>query len=85
MTQAGWVASAAAMIARPDLTSRTPKITARTMVSCGEWDLFYPCAVRDGRLIPGARFETVRGAGHDTVTYTPETWLGLAMSFYSET
>jgi pimeloyl-ACP methyl ester carboxylesterase len=82
MMQAGWVASAAAMMARPDLTSRTPQITVPALVSCGEWDLFYPCAVRDGRLIPNAKFVTIRGAGHDTVNYTPEEWLRTGLAFY---
>ena len=60
------------MLERPDLTSRTSKISAPALVSCGEWDLFYPCAVRDGRLIPSAKFVTIREAGHDTVNYQPD-------------
>ena len=83
MTREGYVASAAAMLAREDLTSRTPEISAPALVSCGEWDLFYPCAVRDGRLIPGATFVTIRGAGHDTVNYTPDVWLRTGLEFYA--
>jgi pimeloyl-ACP methyl ester carboxylesterase len=70
------------MIAREDLTSRTPRITAPALVSCGEWDLFYPCAVRDGKLIPTAKFVTIEKAGHDTVNYTPEEWLRTGTAFY---
>jgi pimeloyl-ACP methyl ester carboxylesterase len=83
MTRDAYVASAGAMLAREDLTSRTPLISAPTLVSCGEWDLFYPCAVRDGGLIPGATFVTIRGAGHDTVNYTPDAWLRTGMEFYT--
>jgi pimeloyl-ACP methyl ester carboxylesterase len=82
MTRDGWVASAQAMIAREDLTSRTPRITAPALVSCGEWDLFYPCAVRDGKLIPNAKFVTISAAGHDTLNYTPDTWLRTGTEFY---
>lgn len=83
MTRDGHVASARALVERPDLTSRTPKIAAPSLVSCGEWDLFYPCAVRDGRLIPNAKLVTIRGAGHDTVNYTPEEWLRTGLAFYA--
>jgi pimeloyl-ACP methyl ester carboxylesterase len=56
---------------RPDLTWRTPSIRVPALVSCGEWDMFYPCAVRDHSLIHGSRLATVRGAAHDTTAYQP--------------
>lgn len=81
MTDAGYIAAAVALRERPDLTSRTPSIIVPTLVSCGEWDLFYPLAERDARLIPNARFATVRGAAHDTPNYTPERFLASVMDF----
>jgi pimeloyl-ACP methyl ester carboxylesterase len=74
MTDAGFIASNIALRERPDLTTRTPGIRVPTLVSCGEWDLFYPCAERDHRLIPNSRFATVRGAAHDSAFYTPHLW-----------
>jgi pimeloyl-ACP methyl ester carboxylesterase len=81
MTDAAYIAAAAALRTRPDLTTRTPSITAPTLVSCGEWDMFYPLAQRDGRLIPNARFSTVRGAAHDTPNFTPDRFLAAVMDF----
>jgi pimeloyl-ACP methyl ester carboxylesterase len=82
MTRGGFVASARAMTSRPDLTSRTRQIAAPALVSCGEWDLFYPCAVRDGGLIPDAQLFTIREAAHDTVNYQPAEWLRTGLAFY---
>lgn len=84
MTPAGYLAAARALRERPDLTSRTPSITAPTLVSCGEWDMFYPCAQRDHRLIPNSRFVTVRGAAHDTTNYTPQKWKRLLREFIDD-
>lgn len=81
MSDAGFIAAAIALRTRPDLTARTPSIAAPTLVSCGEWDLFYPLAERDGRLIPNCRFATVRGAAHDTPNYTPERFLASVLDF----
>ncbi len=84
MTPAGFLAAARALSERPDLSARIPKITAPTLVSCGEWDLFYPCAIRDGKLIPNARFVTIKRASHDTLLYQPEAWFETFRSFLSE-
>jgi 3-oxoadipate enol-lactonase len=81
MTPAGYLAANEALRERPDLTSRTPAITAPTLVSCGEWDLFYPCAVRDHRLIPDSRLVTIRGAAHATPDYQPELWFRACSEF----
>ncbi len=81
MTDAGYIAAAVALRTRPDLTSRTPLITAPTLVSCGEWDMFYPLAQRDGRIIPNCRFATVRRAAHDTPNYTPQHFLASVLDF----
>jgi len=74
MTAAGYLAANRALRERPDLTSRTPRLTMPALVSCGEWDMFYPCARRDARLIPNARFVTIRGSAHATPDYQPHAW-----------
>ncbi len=84
MTQAAYIATGRAVCARPDLTSRTPGITSPVLVSCGEWDLFYPCAMRDHAIISGSRFVTVRGAAHDTVNYTPDLWHQACTEFIAD-
>jgi pimeloyl-ACP methyl ester carboxylesterase len=84
MTDAGFIASNIAMRERPDLTSRTPQIRVPTLVSCGEWDMFYPCAQRDHRLIPNSRFATVRGAAHDTTNYKPLLWKRAYLDFIDD-
>lgn len=81
MTKEGFQAARHALRHRPDLTSRTPKISAPTLVSCGEWDLFYPCAVRDARLIPGARLVTIEEAAHSTPDYKPDAWARTGIEF----
>lgn len=84
MTLDGYLASARALIDRPDLTSRTPKIAAPTLVSCGEWDRFYPCAVRDHQLIANSRLVTIRGAAHATPDYQPELWKRAVFDFVAD-
>ena len=84
MTLAGYLASARALIDRPDLTSRTPKIAAPTLVSCGEWDRFYPCVVRDHSLIPNSRLVTIRGAAHATPDYQPQLWKRAVFEFVAD-
>ncbi|HZP58600.1 MAG TPA: alpha/beta hydrolase [Dehalococcoidia bacterium] len=66
---------------RPDLAPRLPSLPMPALVSCGEWDLFYPCARRDAALIPNARFATVRGAAHATPDYQPELWTRACFDF----
>jgi pimeloyl-ACP methyl ester carboxylesterase len=84
MTDAGFIAANRALRVRPDLTRRTPSITAPTLVSCGEWDMFYPCARRDHRLIKNSRFATIRGAAHDTTNYTPQLWKRALLDFIND-
>jgi len=84
MTRTGYLAASRALRERPDLTSRTPSITVPTLVSCGEWDLFYPCAVRDHRLIPNSRLVTIRGAAHATPDYQPRLWLRAVADFIAD-
>jgi 3-oxoadipate enol-lactonase len=81
MTDAGYLAANKALRERPDLTSRTPLIIAPTLVSCGEWDAFYPCALRDHALIPNSRLVTIRGAAHATPDYQPELWKRAVFEF----
>ncbi len=84
MTAAGYLAANRALRARPDLTSRTPAIAAPTLVSCGEWDAFYPCAVRDHALIPNSRLVTIRGAAHATPDYQPQLWKQALFAFIAD-
>ncbi len=84
MTRAGYLAANRALRERPDLTSRTPSIVAPTLVSCGEWDMFHPCAVRDHALIPNSRLVTIRGAAHATPDYQPELWKQAVFEFVAD-
>ena len=84
MTDEGYIAAAVAMRDRPDLTSRTPLILAPTLVSCGEWDMFYPCAQRDARLIRNSRFATIRRAAHSTPDYRPQRWKQAIYDFIDD-
>jgi pimeloyl-ACP methyl ester carboxylesterase len=84
MTREGFMAANRALRERPDLTSRTPKITAPTLISCGEWDAFYPCAVRDHALIANSRLVTIRGAAHATPDYQPELWKRAVFDFIAD-
>ncbi len=84
MTRDGYLMSNKALRDRPDLTSRTPKIAAPALVSCGEWDRFYPCAVRDHKLIPNSRLVTIRGAAHATPDYQPQAWKQAVFDFVAD-
>jgi pimeloyl-ACP methyl ester carboxylesterase len=84
MTPDGFIGANLALRTRPDLTSRTPSITAPTLVSCGEWDMFYPLAARDHRLIPNSRFATIREAAHDTLNYKPQLWKRAVLDFFDD-
>jgi pimeloyl-ACP methyl ester carboxylesterase len=84
MTVDGFVAAGRAVCERPDLSRRTPSISAPTLVSCGEWDLFYPCAARDHALIPNSRFVTIRGAAHSTPDYQPQLWKRAVFDFIDD-
>jgi len=84
MTEAGYLAANRALRERPDLTSRTPAITAPTLVSCGEWDDFYPCAERDHALIPNSRLVTVRRAAHSTPDFRPKLWQRAVFEFIDD-
>ncbi len=84
MTAAGYVAVNRALRERPDLTARTPSIAAPALVSCGEWDMFYPCAVRDHALIPNSRLVTIRGSAHATPDYQPGLWRQTVFDFIDD-
>jgi len=84
ITPHAYVAVSRALRERPDLTSRTPAIRTPTLVSCGEWDAFYPCAERDHRLIANSRLATVRGAAHSTPDYQPQRWKRAVFEFIDD-
>ena len=84
MTPRGYVNVAHSLAARPDLVPRLPSVVAPTLVSCGEWDLFYPCAERDAARLPNARLATVRRAAHSTPAYQPELWARAVIDFIED-
>jgi 3-oxoadipate enol-lactonase len=84
MTRAGYLEANRALRERPDLTSRTISITAPTLVSCGEWDMFYPCAQRDHILIANSRLMTIRRAAHATPDYQPALWYRAVREFITD-
>ncbi len=84
MTAGGYVAVARALRSRPDLTSRTPSIAAPALISCGEWDLFYPCALRDHALISNSRLGSIRRAAHATPDYQPQLWRRAVFDFIDD-
>jgi 3-oxoadipate enol-lactonase len=84
MTAAGYLAASRAMRERPDLIERTLRITSPTLVSCGEWDAFYPAAQRDHALIANSRLVTVRGAAHATPDYKPQLWKRAVFDFVAD-
>jgi len=84
MTASAYVNANRALRERPDLTTRTPSISTPTLVSCGEWDMFYPCAVRDHRLIVSSRLATIRRAAHSTPDYQPELWKQSVFDFIDD-
>ncbi len=84
MTAEGFIAANIALRERPDLIPRTPSISVPTLVSCGEWDMFYPCAQRDHALIPNSRLATVLRAAHDTTNYRPQSWKRAIADFIDD-
>ncbi len=84
MTPEGFIAANIALRERPDLIPRTPSISVPTLVSCGEWDMFYPCAQRDHALIPNSRLATVLRAAHDTTNYRPQSWKRAVVEFIDD-
>lgn len=83
MTVPGFAGAAAAIAGRPDLTSRIPAIRAPTLIMVGEWDAFYPCALRDHTLIPGSRLVVRRRCGHGS-RWRLETWLAEVERFLDD-
>lgn len=79
----GYVGVSQAIVERPDLTQRVGAITAPALVMIGEWDGFYPCAIRDHALLTGARLVTRRECGHG-FKWRTETWLAEIESFLQD-
>lgn len=80
MTLPGYLGAAHAIVTRPDLTNRIPGITAPTLVMCGEWDDFLPCARRDHELIRGSRMVVRKRCGHGTL-WRAETFVSEVLGF----
>lgn len=83
VTLEGYAGVAKAIVERPDLTSRIGGITAPALVMIGEWDGFYPCAMRDHALIPGGRLVVRRECGHG-FKWRTETWLSEVEAFLAD-
>jgi pimeloyl-ACP methyl ester carboxylesterase len=84
MTAEGYLAANRALRERPDLTARTATLAIPALVSCGEWDAFYPCALRDHALIAGSRLVTIARAAHATPDYRPELWRDAMFDFIND-
>ncbi len=83
MTVEGYVNSAQALAARPDLTERVRGITAPSLVMIGEWDEFLPCAQRDHQLIAGSRLVVRRECAHGSRWRLP-TFLSEIEAFLAD-
>lgn len=83
MTVDGYLGAAHAIETRPDLTGRIRSITAPTLVMCGEWDDFLPCAERDHRLIEGSRFVVRERCGHGSL-WRAETFVSEIEAFVAD-
>lgn len=73
MTVPGYVGAALAIAERPDLTPRLSEIAVPTLVMAGEWDDFFPCAVRDRGLIRGSRMVVRKECAHG-YSWRPDTF-----------
>lgn len=83
MTVDGYVGAARAIAERPDLTARIPNIAAPVLLMAGEWDDFYPCAIRDHSLIAGSRLVVRRRCGHGS-RWRVETFRSELESFLAD-
>lgn len=83
MTVDGYVGAAKAIAERADLTGRIRSIEAPTLVMIGEWDDFFPCAVRDHALIPNSRLVVRRNCAHGT-RWRVETFRSELESFLAD-
>jgi pimeloyl-ACP methyl ester carboxylesterase len=83
MTVEGYVGAATAILERPDLAGCIGGITPPTLIMIGEWDDFYPCALRDHALIAGSRLVTRRRCGHGS-RWRVETFRSEIESFLAD-
>src|SRR5262249_23699357 len=79
----GLVAAVAAMKGREDSMSLLSSVTVPTLVIAGTEDVLIPADTTRGlaRGIPGARFETIPGAGHVAPLEASEPAVGIIRSF----
>ena len=83
MTSAGYAGAAHAIVSRPDLRGRISAIRIPALVMIGEWDGFYPCAVRDHALIPDARLVIRKDCAHG-FKWRTDVWLAELRSFLAD-
>lgn len=75
VTLHGFVGTNRAIRNRPDLTARLRELQMPALVIGGEWDDFFPCSVRDHKLIQGSRFVRMRHCAHDSTTWRTDAFL----------
>lgn len=73
----------AACAGRPPVTDRLGRITAPTLVICGEHDLFFPPGLHADLTgaIPGARLTVLEGAGHISCQDRPAEFNRAVLGF----
>jgi len=81
-----YVNQARAMQRRPDQQKTLRKLKIPTLIACGELDRQTPVRRHEflAKLVDGARFEIVAGAGHLPSLEQPETVTGLLQSWLEE-
>lgn len=68
-----------------DFTSALPRISCPTLVICGSRDRANKKACEQlARLVPGAEFAVIEGAGHELNREAPEALAKLLQSFYAK-
>jgi pimeloyl-ACP methyl ester carboxylesterase len=77
----------AATIKRPDIRELLPRITAPTLVVCGELDLATPLALSEelAQAIPCAQLKVMAGVGHHPPVEAPEALTALMANFLHAT
>jgi pimeloyl-ACP methyl ester carboxylesterase len=83
MTVPGYVGAALAIAGRPDMAPRLREITEPTLVMAGEWDDFFPCALRDHGLIAGSRLVVRKECSHGSC-WRPDTFRSAISDFLAD-
>jgi len=84
LTMNGFVGTNRAIRNRPDLTARLRELHMPALVIGGEWDGFYPCSVRDHKLLEGSRFVTMRRCAHASPDWRPDAFVPAVTRFVAD-